>query len=143
MYPYYPSLSLLKTFGPRLWLSLCWSEFKSEVCRATLCKLGYHSVYSSGERWTLNNKEMVLQTHYLGCRNCEQLFFSTQYQKEMYLRIREHDKAMWANLVKSTVESIKNKDEQKVAELTQAMSEIANKPERKPKCDVLEKEGDE
>lgn len=131
---------MLRTFGLRIWFGIWFHELRSDLYRVVLCKHGFHSVYSSGERWTLNSEEIVLQTYYMGCRHCETIFFPTQYQKEMYLRIKEHEKAMWSNLVKTAVEGFKGTEAQKeqAQGVAEAVSELVTKPERKPKCDVLE-----
>ena len=70
---------LIRVVGLKLWLDINIHEIKNIIFRNTLCKFGWHKIYSSGEEYHMNSRDIYLHTYYVGCSCCGHKFFPTIY----------------------------------------------------------------
>ncbi len=86
--------SYIRIIGWRLWLTLLWDDFKRWLDYKFCCKRGYHKVCPSSYavRW---NNESMKRVHFLSCRNCSLIFFSTTKDKQLYLRLKKGKRNAW------------------------------------------------
>jgi len=105
MYKHLMSTGMIKVMGIRLWTDIVVISIRLDtkkwLFKNMLCRFGWHHVYPSGEQYHQNSKNLMLHTYYIGCHYCDKIYFPTEYQKQMYFRIKEAHKAMMDNMLNS------------------------------------------
>jgi hypothetical protein len=100
-------IRLIRILGIRSGLQLCYYHLKGWFIQQVFCRAGFHRFHGSGEQHVLNSKGLDLQTVYVECPYCGLMMFPSKYYKEMYLRMKARQAAMWKNIVENLGEKSK------------------------------------
>lgn len=90
----------MKLFTLKLWCN--WISLKTKIKEMIYCNRGWHR-FSSNTWKSINHKKEELLVSYIHCKICNSLFFVSDKDKRIFLRLREQADDNWKKMFKSYI----------------------------------------